>query len=87
MIMKRTTSGVTSSTTAVEKKPMTKDRFRSRSPYSLPRSNCPAPSSLPTMMPPALPMPLHRQQIRSRTTAATELAAAASPPIWPTMAV
>jgi hypothetical protein len=39
------------------------------------------------MMPAALPTPLHMQQIRSRTTAATELAAAASVPMWPMMAV
>ena len=47
----------------------------------------PAPSSCPTKMPPPLLIPLQRQQIRSRTTDATELAAAASVPICPMNAV
>ena len=41
---------------------------------SVPISRRPAPSSFPTMIPAALPIPLHIQQIRSRTTAATEFA-------------
>ena len=69
------------------KEPKAKEMFFSRIPYALPFSRLPAPSSFPTMMPAALPTPLQTQQIRSRTTAATAFAAAASVPIWPMIAV
>ena len=39
------------------------------------------------MIPAALPIPLHIQQIKSLTTADTEFAAAASVPICPMIAV
>ena len=59
----------------------------SLSPYSRPCSSRPAPSSLPTIMPAAAPMPLHKQHIKSRTTEAMEFAAAASASRCPIIAV
>ena len=63
--------------------PQIKEIFNIRVPYNFPRSRFPAPSSLPTIIPAAPEIPALRQQIISRTTAATEFAAAASTPRCP----
>ena len=63
--------------------PHTTDSFKSRMPYVFPRLRFPAPSSFPTIIPAALDIPALRQHIMSRTTAATEFAAAASVPRCP----
>ena len=63
--------------------PHTKEIFIIRVPYNFPRFRLPAPSSFPTIIPAAPEIPALRQQMISRTTAATELAAAASTPRCP----
>lgn len=63
--------------------PHKNDSFAILMPYVFPRFKFPAPSSFPIMMPAALDIPALRQQMISRTTAATELAAAASVPMCP----
>ena len=63
--------------------PHKNDSFAILMPYAFPRFKFPAPSSFPIIMPAALDIPALRQQMISRTTAATELAAAASVPMCP----
>ena len=63
--------------------PQTSEIFNKRIPYNFPRLKFPAPSSFPTIIPAALEIPALKQQIISRTTAATEFAAAALTPRCP----
>ena len=60
--------------------PHANDIFNRRMPYRFPFSKFPAPSSLPIIIPAALEIPALKQHMISLTTAATELAAAASVP-------